>query len=310
MYAIVVHGGAGTFRAGHEDPSLLGVRQAVEAARALLAGGAGALDAAIAAVMVMEDDPVFNAGTGSVLNLEGEAEMDAGVMVSEGLRTGNVAALKRVRNPIAVARAVMDQTDHVMLSGEGAQRFARTMGFPDHDPVIPERRAGWQRARDAMRRTGDAYLPHLRDLLARHPDLPAGTVGAVALDKQGRIAAATSTGGVTLKLPGRIGDTPVPGAGNYATTEAGASATGKGELMMRFLTAKAVCDGARSADIQSAVNDVLSAMAASVGNDVGIIAVDKRGRVGIGHLTPAMPHAWCTEDTDIVVRISVHTRES
>ncbi len=305
MFAIVVHGGAGVCSGEHVQPALCGVREAARVGHGVLAAGGHALDAAVAAVMVLEDDPAFNAGTGSVLNLDGEVEMDAGVMLSEGLRTGNVAALRRVKNPVAVARAVMEQTDHVLLAGEGAGRFARAFGFADHDPIIAERRAGWQRARAALERRGDAYLPRLHALLAHHPQLPAGTVGAVALDGQGRIAAATSTGGVTLKLAGRIGDTPLPGAGNYATPDAGVSATGKGELMMRFLTAKAVCDGARTGDIQAVVDAVLAAMAEQIGRDVGIIALDKRGRVGVGHLTPAMPHAWCVGTGDPVVRLSV-----
>ncbi|MGE0082383.1 MAG: isoaspartyl peptidase/L-asparaginase family protein [Thiohalomonadaceae bacterium] len=304
MYAIVVHGGAGVCGGVHVEPALQGVRRAAAAGRAMLAQGGSALDAVIAAVMVLEDDPAFNAGTGSVLNLDGEAEMDAGVMVSAGLRTGNVAALRRVRNPVAVARAVMEQTDHVLLAGEGALCFARALGFADHDPIIPERRAGWARARKAMQERGDAYLPRLHDLLARHPELPAGTVGAVALDVHGHIAAATSTGGVTLKLPGRIGDTPLPGAGNYATANAGVSATGKGELMMRFVTAAAVCARAADGGIQRAIDGVLADMRDSVGEDAGIIGLDRHGRVGVGHLTPAMPHAWAVEEQPIIARIA------
>lgn len=304
MYAIVVHGGAGVCTGIHVEPALYGMHQAAAAGRAVLAQGGSALDAVVAAVMVLEDDSAFNAGTGSVLNLEGEAEMDAGVMVSEGLRSGNVAALRRVKNPVAVARAVMEHTDHVLLAGEGALRFARALGFVDHDPVIPERRAGWQRARAALQQRGDAYLPRLHDLLARHPELPAGTVGAVALDARGQIAAATSTGGVTLKLPGRIGDTPLPGAGNYATPAAGASATGKGELMMRFLTTAMVCARAADSDIQAAIDGVLANMHSSVGDDVGIIGLDRHGRVGVGHLTPAMPHAWAVGDQPIVAHVA------
>lgn len=307
MYAIVVHGGAGSCPPHQEAPLLEGVRAAVEAGKALLARDGTALDAVIAAVVAMEENPLFNAGTGSVLNLEGEAEMDAGVMCGEALRTGNVAALRRVRNPVLVAKAVMEGTDHLLLAGEGALRFARALGFPDYDPVTAPRREGWRRAREGLMRHGDPYLGRLKSLLSDHPDFPGGTVGAVALDGQGHLAAATSTGGVTLKLPGRIGDTPIPGAGNYASPLGGASATGKGELMMRYLTTKAVCDRiATGADAQAAVDQVLAGMAAEVGSDVGLIALDRRGRFGIGHLTHAMPHAFASDRSGTVARITVH----
>jgi len=287
MYAIAVHGGAGTWGGEHEAEALQGVRRAAEAGTAILAGGGSALDAAVAAVVLLEDDPLFNAGTGSALNVDGEAEMDAGVMVGQGLRSGNVACLQRVKNPILVARKVMEETDHVLLAGEGALRFARAMGFADHDPVTPRRLADWQE-----RRKEGARLPQI---LANHPELAKGTVGAVARDAGGGLAAATSTGGVTLKLAGRVGDTPLPGAGTYATPSAAASATGRGELMMRFLATRAVCDRiAAGRSAQQAVDEVVAEMAASLGPDVGIIALDGNGGIGVAHATPHMPHAFAS----------------
>jgi beta-aspartyl-peptidase (threonine type) len=306
VFALVVHGGAGSCPPAEEEVALAVVTAAAEAGRRVLAAGGGCLDAVTAAVVVLEDDRHTNAGTGSVLNIDGEAEMDAGVMIGAGLRTGNVAALRRVKNPVLIARAVMEQSDHVLLSGAGAERFARALGHPDYDPVIPERREGWRRAREGMERQGDYYLAQLRDFLASHAEFPQGTVGAVALDAQGRLAAATSTGGVTLKLPGRIGDSPVPGAGNYATPAGGASATGKGELMLRFLTTRAVCERLAAGEAaQRAVEQVLAQMAATVGSEAGIIAVDGTGGVGVAHLTAAMPHAFVREGEPVVARIRV-----
>jgi len=308
VFAIVVHGGAGSCAPAQEEPALAGVRMAAEAGRRVLAAGGCCVDAVVAAVVVLEDDPHTNAGTGSVLNLDGEAEMDAGLMAGAGLRTGNVAALQRVKNPILVARAVMEQSDHVLLAGDGALRFARLLGHADYDPVIGERREGWRRALEGMRHQGDRYLPHLRELV-RAREFPQGTVGAVALDTRGHLSAATSTGGVTLKLPGRIGDTPIPGAGNYATEQAAASATGKGELMLRFLTTKALCDRVATGEgIQPALDAVLGQMAASVGSDVGIIALDHRAEIGVGHLTATMPHAFARGSEEVVARIRAGER--
>ncbi|MFZ5660234.1 MAG: isoaspartyl peptidase/L-asparaginase family protein [Pseudomonadota bacterium] len=296
MYAIVVHGGAGDWQNELEAQLLAGVRRAAEAGVAILAPGGTALDAAVAAVVVLEDDPLFNAGTGSTLNLDGEAEMDAGVMVGQGLRSGNVAALRRVRNPVLVARKVLEETDHVLLAGTGAERFARAMGFAEHDPRTPERLAAYRRQREALARLPNAKLPRLHALLQAHPGLAGDTVGAVACDSAGNLAAATSTGGVSLKLAGRIGDSPVPGAGNYATPAAAASATGQGELMLRFLTTKGLCDlVTQGYHPQDAVEAILARMTADLGRDVGLIAVDATGQLGVGHATSAMPHAWFQE---------------
>ncbi|WP_303904640.1 isoaspartyl peptidase/L-asparaginase family protein [Thiohalomonas denitrificans] len=308
MYAIAVHGGAGNWSHTPRQSALLGVERAAEAGRRILEQDGSAVDAVTEAVRIFEDDPLFNAGTGSVLNLDGDAEMDAGIMVGRGLRTGNVAALRRVRNPILVARKVMEMTDHVLLGGNGALRFARAVGFADHDPVTTQRRESWRRRRDDLEaKQGDDRLAALHAMLSTGPrDDDMGTVGAVALDRQGDLAAGTSTGGVTLKLPGRIGDSAFPGAGNYATTHAAVSATGRGELMMRFLTAKVICEDIWNGHpAHTAVERVLREMRKSVGEDVGVIALDSEGDLGIHHLTPAMPHAWGREGSPAIeVRMS------
>lgn len=273
-YAIVVHGGCGRWADGDTAAALAGVRAAATVARQILAGGGTALDAVCAAVVALEDDPLFNAGTGSVLNRDGAAEMDASVMTGPELRAGGVAAIARVRNPILVARKVMEATPHVLLAGAGATAFARAQGFADYDPITP---ASLRR----FRLRGAAKAP--------------GTVGAVALDAAGALAAATSTGGVSSKLPGRVGDSPIPGAGNYATAHAAASATGQGELMMRTLAAKTVCDLiAAGRTAQRAAGAAVRTLPAADGESGGMIVLDARGRVGVAMRGGVMPHAWAS----------------
>jgi beta-aspartyl-peptidase (threonine type) len=274
-HAIVVHGGCGRWAAKDTPAALAGVRAAVAAGRRVLVDGGSALDAVCAAVVVLEDNPLFNAGTGCALNRDGVAEMDAAVMTGEDLRCGGVAAITRVRNPVLVARRVMEATPHVLLAGTGATAFARQQGFVDYDPVT----------RESLRRF------RLRAAVASP-----GTVGAVALDAHGHLAAATSTGGVSLKLPGRVGDTPIPGAGNYATPHAAASATGAGELMMRTLATKRVCDGIGAGQTaQRAASAAIRALPAQAVESGGMIALDARGRVGIAMRGGVMPHAWCSD---------------
>jgi beta-aspartyl-peptidase (threonine type) len=201
--------------------------------------------------------------------------MDAAVMTGEDLRCGGVAAIRRVKNPVLVARKVMEATPHVLLAGAGATAFARRHGFGSYDPVTRESLRRW-RLRSA----------------AASP----GTVGAVALDGAGRLAAATSTGGVSLKLPGRVGDTPIPGAGNYATRHAAASATGTGELMMRTLATKSACDAvAAGQSPRCAALAAIRALPAHAGECGGMIALDASGGVGVAMRGGVMPHAWCVE---------------
>ena len=301
--ALIAHGGAGNIRPGGEELAVAGMQSAVEAGRAILLAGGNAVDAVCATVVALEDNPAYNAGTGSCLNYDGFVEMDACLMEGRGARAGAVAALQRVKNPILVARKVMEETDHVMLGGEGAQRFARTMGFGDHDPITDRRRADWE---DKKRRIQEVLGPrslNVRRFLKEHPAYSGGTVGAAAVDAAGLLAAATSTGGVTLKLVGRIGDTPIPGAGNYASEHVAASATGTGEYVMRLLSTRVISERVeRGAPLPEAVRAVLEDMGRMFDADVGVIAVDRHGNVVAQHRTRDMPHAWFSGDSPVVSR--------
>jgi len=208
-----------------------------------------------------------------------------------------------VKNPILVARKVMEETDHVMLAGEGAQRFARSMGFGDHDPVTPARRADWEQKRKDLDR---ALGLRTRRFLKDHPEYSGGTVGAVAVDVNGVLAAATSTGGVTLKMVGRVGDSPLAGAGNYASRHVAASATGTGEFVIRHLAARSLSDAMeRGATLRVALDDVMGRLKRDFDADVGMIAVDSAGTPLAMHLTRDMPHAWFAGDGEVVSRMRV-----
>ena len=302
--ALIAHGGAGNWRPGSEQDAIDGMKAAVEKGRGVLRAGGSALDAVCATVVILEDNPIFNAGTGAVLNFDGFCELDASVMVSRDACIGAVAALQRVKNPVLVARKVMEETDHVMLAGDGAQRFARVMGFPDHDPVTAARRADWQDKRKRVDEVLGKHSLKMRRFLKDHPEYAGGTVGAAAVDKDGILAAATSTGGVTLKLVGRVGDTPIAGAGNYASKHVAASATGTGEFVMRALAARAISEAVeRGAPLARAVSEVLDALRRDYDADVGMIAVDSAGNAVGQHLTRDMPHAFFCGEHEVVSRM-------
>lgn len=301
---LIAHGGAGKWRPGSDDDAMAGLGRAVEAGRAILAGGGSALDAVCAAVVLLEDNPIFNAGTGAVLNFDGFCELDACVMESREARVGAVSGLQRVRNPVLVARKVMEETDHVMLTGDGAQRFARVMGFPDHDPVTPERRADWFDKRNRIDEVLGEHALKMRRFLKEHPEYAGGTVGAAAVDASGVLAAATSTGGVTLKMVGRVGDSPVPGAGNYACARVAASATGTGEFVLRSLATRSVAERVeRGASLAEAVAGVLEGLGKDFDADVGLIAIDDLGTPVAMHRTRDMPHAYFSGGADVVARM-------
>ena len=302
--ALIAHGGAGKWRPGSDDDALAGLAAAVEAGRRILAAGGSSLDAVCATVVALEDNPIYNAGTGAVLNFDGFCELDACVMESREARAGAVSGLQRARNPILVARKVMEETDHVMLTGDGAQRFARVMGFPDHDPITPERRADWFDKRNRLDEVLGKHALKMRRFLQDHPEYAGGTVGAAAVDSRGVLAAATSTGGVTLKMVGRVGDSPVPGAGNYACARVAASATGTGEFVLRSLATRAIAERVERGEcLATAMEAVLEGLGRDYDADVGLIAVDAAGTPVARHRTRDMPHAWFAGDGPVAARM-------
>ena len=275
---IAIHGGAGVMRRdkpGARHKEVLG--RALDAGYEILKQGKSSLDAVCAAVLVLEDSPLFNAGRGSCYNADGEIEMDASIMDGADLRAGAVAAVRRIRNPVLAARAVMESSPHVLLAGAGAERYARAHGLK----LESERYF-----RTALR------LSALKRNLQRHH----GTVGAVALDQAGNLAAATSTGGYTGKLPGRIGDSPLIGAGNYADNRACAvSGTGLGEAFIRAAVGHDVC--ARMVyrrDSLSAASKAALDHVARLGGDGGLIAVDRRGNIAMPFNSEGM-HRACVD---------------
>jgi len=278
MFAIAVHGGAGTLArdtsAEQERAYLEGLGAALDAGYAVLEAGASSLDAAIAAVVVLEDNPLFNAGLGAVLDRDGVATLDASVMDGSTLGAGAVTGLKHVRNPVELARLVMDESPHVMLVGEGAEDFARLKGV---EMVSNEY------FRTAVRQA--QLQRYLKGAAEKENDLVAhgstGTVGAVALDAHGNVAAATSTGGMTGKRWGRVGDSPIIGAGTYANNAGCAvSATGHGEYFIRAVVAHDINAQMQYAKLSLAqsVENTLARMKALGGNG-GVIAIDARGGI-------------------------------
>ena len=287
-FSLAIHGGAGAFAALTDEKEIAdyhrGLAAALQAGQRVLTGGGSALDAVTAAVLCMEDEPLFNCAKGAVFNHEGSHELDASVMDGETLACGAVAGLKTVRNPILLARRVMEDSPHVFLAGAGAEEFARLQGL---DMVPPEyfsvekRRLQWLEAK----RSDQIQVDHD----GRETPEKMGTVGAVAWDRQGRLAAATSTGGMTNKKFGRIGDSPVIGAGNYADSRTCAvSCTGKGEEFIRCVAAFDV-----HAQMHYQGLDLERAAAAVIHQrlkpgDGGLIAVDHSGMIALPFNTRGM----------------------
>jgi beta-aspartyl-peptidase (threonine type) len=301
---LAIHGGAGALpraetTAEHEAGMRADLTRALEAGHAVIAKGGSALDAVTAAVVVLEDSPLFNAGRGAVLNADGIAELDAAVMEGHSRRAGAVAALRRTRNPVLLARAVMERSPHVMLVGPGAEAFGESVGITMVDPgyfMTPRRRAELERAQARERARPDAAW-------IRSP-FHVGTVGAVALDRDGRLAAATSTGGRTNKRWGRVGDVPVIGAGTWADANCAVSATGWGEYFIRVGVAHAIC--ARVAFKGETVEAAAAAVLAEVGRlggDGGVIVLDASGRATLPYDTAGMPRGTVDADGRIDVRI-------
>lgn len=281
-FKLAVHGGAGTMRPEAMTGEMLaathaGLRTALLAGHAVLADGGGALDAVTQAVTALEDEPLFNAGHGAVLTTDAVPEMDAAVMEGAARRAGAVAGILGPRNPVLAARLVMERSGHVLLIGEGAMRFLRDQGMAMEEAgyFITERRQAVLRAELARRAAGHADV---RDDAAKH-----GTVGAVACDRDGNVAAATSTGGMTAKLPGRVGDSPLVGAGTFADNATCAvSATGHGEFFIRWAAAHDVSARMKylGETVGRAAQNVVAGLA-EVGGSGGLIAVDGAGNLAL-----------------------------
>ena len=283
-WKLMVHGGCGAMRPGELDSAQdqlarQGLGAALDAGEQILAGGGSALDAVEAAARVLEDDPLFNAGRGSVLNYEGGIDLDAAIMDGRTRDAGSVAGVRTIRCPISLARAVMERSDHVLLSFEGAEEFARQHGFETVDPAwfeTPERRAQLDKVLAAGGRF-DAAVKY-------------GTIGVVAVDSPGHVAAATSTGGLTAKRWGRIGDSPLIGAGTYADDRSAAvSATGSGEFFIRAVAAHQVADRIRlgGASLRQAIDQTLADVQ-EMGGTGGLIAVAPSGEAAWGFTTSGM----------------------
>lgn len=289
---LIVHGGAGTFPQHHQETAMEGVRVAAEKGYELLIAGSSALDIVETAVCILEDCPVFDSGVGSVLNSDGEIEQDAIIMDGATLGIGAVAAVKGIRNAITLARRVKDHTPHTLLVGDGAFRFARQQKLPlctTADLTTPHEL--------------DRYLAHLNNIKTETGSK--GTVGAVAVDKVGNIAAATSTGGIFFKMPGRVGDTPIVGAGAYADNQlGGASATGHGESIMRILLSKTALDAlTRGMNVQQAAEFGIHVLHTRMQAQAGIIMVDPAGNVGFAYNTPHMAVARVLDDGHIETQL-------
>ncbi|MBA3463062.1 MAG: isoaspartyl peptidase/L-asparaginase [Deltaproteobacteria bacterium] len=302
--AIVVHGGAGLIAEDRHARLLGGVRNAASAGHAVLLSGGSALDAVVAAVRVLEDDPEFNAGVGSALTRDGTVETDAAVMSGHDQRIGAVGAVPDLGNAIALAHAVLERGEHVLLAGAAALAFAAEVGITPAAPgaLITERARArlaeylaapppFAAATVGTKTAGgrDAKAP--RAARASKREREGGTVGAVARDRNGQFAAATSTGGMVGKRSGRIGDSPIVGAGTWADRELAISATGDGEAILRVGLARTVALRAEGSGLEAGARGALAELAAITGGTAGLIAIGRRGHVMLRQ-TPTMPVAW------------------
>lgn len=295
--ALVIHGGAGVIErsalsAADEREVRAALNRALDAGNAVLAKGGSALDAVTAAVVTMEESPQFNAGKGAVFNAEGRHELDAAIMEGHTRRAGAVAGVTTVRSPVKLARAVMEHSPHVMLAGAGAEKFADTR--PELERVEnswfdTERRRQQLEAAQAKEKAGAALVEKGKYF---------GTVGAVALDAQGHIAVATSTGGMTNKRWGRVGDSPVIGAGTWADERCGVSGTGWGEFYIRNAVAHDICAriAYRGDTLSMAADEVINKVVPGAGGDGGAIALDRDGNIAMPFNTTGMYRAWIKPD--------------
>ncbi|PYE82564.1 isoaspartyl peptidase/L-asparaginase family protein [Pseudoroseicyclus aestuarii] len=292
-YSIAIHGGAGTILRSTMTPEREAayreaLARALEAGEAVLRAGGAALDAAVEAVAALEDEPLFNAGRGAVFTAEGKQEMDAAVMDGRDRRAGAVAGICGPRNPIRLARAVMERTDHVCLIGPNALQVGRDAGLPFEEPEYFFTQARWDALQTTLEQRAKGEVDD--DPARRH-----GTVGAVALDEAGHLAAATSTGGMTAKAPGRVGDTPMIGAGTFADDATCAvSGTGHGEIFIRWTAGAEIAARMRHAgqSLEDAARHVVMEDLGRNDGSGGVIAVDREGNLALPFNCEGMYRAW------------------
>jgi beta-aspartyl-peptidase (threonine type) len=322
-WAIVVHGGAGVIERASMDAKTdaayrTSLAQATEAGSKVLDRGGTALDAVEATIKVLEDDPLFNAGRGAVFTVEGRNELDASIMDGANLKAGAVASVTRTRHPISLARAVMEKTPHVFLIGAGADAFGAQTGLEQVEPGFFFTEGRWQSLVKQLKEEGrpiparPAGVPPAAPSAMFDPtdESPAshrhGTVGVVALDRAGNIAAGTSTGGLQAKMPGRVGDSPIIGAGTYASNKSCAvSATGTGEYFIRLGVAREICNLVtfKGMRLQQAADQVIHKELEDLHGDGGVIAVTPDGQTAFSFNTPGMYRARQVEGGKLEVKI-------
>jgi beta-aspartyl-peptidase (threonine type) len=289
---LVIHGGAGVIRKDLTPEKEKLVRADLEAALAagyaVLKDGGSSLDAVTKSILVLEDSPRFNAGKGAVFTHDGRNELDAAIMDGATLRAGAIAGVHRVRNPVLLARAVMEKSPHVFLTGDGAEAFAQTVGIELVDPAYFRTDERWNQLQEALKKEAEGQQSSLGRAIHY------GTVGAVALDKAGHLAAATSTGGMTNKRWGRVGDSPLIGAGTYANAHCAVSATGWGEFYIRSVAAHDICARVEYAKqpVAKAAHAVVMDVVPKLGGDGGVIALDANGNFATPFNTDGMYRGW------------------
>ena len=300
-FVLVAHGGAADY--SRMAPEQIEARRAamvkaVQAGYAILARGGAGLDAVEATIRVMEDSGLFDAGRGAYYTREGVPELDAAIMDGRTLSAGSVASVKRIANPIHLARLVMEKTQHVLLVGNGAEEFAKAQGVELVSPFYFYNEREWNRYKtksaEEKKRTSGLYR-----------DEEHGTVGVVALDQAGNLAAGTSTGGTTFKMPGRVGDSPIIGAGTYASNESCAvSGTGMGEFFMRNVVAADICQRVRylHVSLERAANDIVMKELVAQHGEGGVIALDRQGNIATPFNTQGMMTGTVRSDGKIIMR--------
>ncbi|UKJ07293.1 isoaspartyl peptidase/L-asparaginase family protein [Solitalea lacus] len=316
-YALVIHGGAGTIlkermTSKKEAAYKAALTQALQAGYDILKKGGNSLDAVEAAVIVMEDSPLFNAGKGSVFTNEGKNEMDAAIMDGKSLMAGSVASVTTIKNPIIAAKTVMLKSPHVMMIGAGAEKFAKEQGLNIVDPSYFYTKERWEQLQNAKEKDKiqldhtDSIKSHSFLKQPENHDYKYGTVGACALDIHGNLAAATSTGGMTNKRFGRVGDAPIIGAGTYANNNSCAvSCTGWGEFFIRNVVAHDVAALVeyKGLNLKDAAEEVVMKKVPALGGDGGLIAIDRKGNIAMPFNTAGMYRGYVKKDGQIVVEI-------